>query len=133
MKIIISLLILVNVLFSNQITIKDVVSVYDGDTFKVNLENCNIDILCNDIPVRVYGIDTPEKKGTTGDVHLKALEAQRVTEFFLKLGNVSLEECKRDKYFRILCKVKRGSQDLSEILIKKGLAKPYFGGTKEGF
>ena len=35
------------------------ISVYDGDTFKVNLP-CKKEIFCKNILVRVKGIDTPE-------------------------------------------------------------------------
>ena len=38
-----------------------VLSVYDGDTFKVKL-SCDKDVLCQAVSVRVKGIDTPEIK-----------------------------------------------------------------------
>ena len=37
----------------------EVTSVYDGDTFKVNLA-CEDKLLCKYLPVRVKGIDSPE-------------------------------------------------------------------------
>lgn len=36
----------------------------------------------------------------------------------------------RDKYFRLLASVKVGNIDVAEYLIKKGLAKSYYGGVK---
>lgn len=35
----------------------------------------------------------------------------------------------RDKYFRLLASVKVGNIDVAEYLIKKGLAKSYYGGV----
>ena len=131
MKILIIMLLSIN-LFAEDIVIKNINSVYDGDTFKVDL-NCDIKLLCNDIPVRVLGIDTPEIRGTTGNVKSQSLEAKRVTTEFLGSGKITLEDCKRDKFFRLLCKVKKGETYLSDVLIQRNLAKPYFGGTKEIF
>ena len=37
-----------------------VASVYDGDTFKINL-NCSLAVYCEKVPVRVRGVDTPEQ------------------------------------------------------------------------
>ena len=34
-----------------------VASVYDGDTFKINL-NCSLAVYCEKVPVRVRGVDT---------------------------------------------------------------------------
>ncbi|MCO4754452.1 MAG: thermonuclease family protein, partial [Bacteriovoracaceae bacterium] len=42
-----------------------------------------------------------------------------------------LEEVSRGKYFRMVAKVKVDGQDLSEKLLKNGLAYPYFGKTKK--
>lgn len=110
-----------------------VVSVYDGDTFKVNLP-CKDDIFCKAISVRVNGIDTPEIKGKTSCEKQKAKEAQLLTKSILNKGPVILENCKRDKYFRILCDVSvLGSNqgyNLSEELLKANLAVEYYGETK---
>ena len=55
-----------------------VVSVYDGDTFKVNLP-CTQDIFCRGVSVRVYGIDTPEIKTQNACEKKKAKQAQALT------------------------------------------------------
>ena len=41
-----------------------IASVYDGDTFKINL-NCSLAVYCEKVPVRVLGVDTAEIKGQT--------------------------------------------------------------------
>ena len=110
-----------------------VVSVYDGDTFKVNLP-CTQDIFCRDISVRVYGVDTPEMKAQNACEKKKAKEAQTLTKEILSKGPVLLKNCKRDKYFRILCDVvvlgQNQGYELSEELVNNHLAVRYYGETK---
>ena len=110
-----------------------VISVYDGDTFKVNLP-CMQDIFCKDISVRVYGVDTPEMKTQNTCEKKKAKEAQELTKEILSKGPVILKNCKRDKYFRLLCEVTvlgpNQGYDLSEELVNNHLAVRYYGETK---
>ena len=108
----------------------EVVSVYDGDTFKINL-NCKEEVLCQNISVRVRGIDCPEIKGKTAKEKHLAKKAKTFTENFLAAAPVNLKNCGRDKYFCLLCDVKVNEEDLAQALLKEGLAYPYDGGTKE--
>jgi len=39
----------------------------------------------------------------------------------------------RDKYFRVLADVMIDGKNLTDLLIKKGLGKPYDGGTKSSW
>jgi endonuclease YncB( thermonuclease family) len=107
-----------------------IVSVYDGDTFKINLP-CETDVFCENISVRVRGVDTPEIKGKTEREKTLAKQAKAFTKEFLSHTPVSLTECGRDKYFRLLCNVTNGQgKDLGEELIAAGLGYSYQGGTK---
>lgn len=111
------------------IVIATVLRVIDGDTITVNLP-CNIDIICNNIPVRVEHIDTPELHADCDSEREKALEAKAVAENFLPPGSkITLANMKRDKYFRLLADVPK----LSDYLIQNNLAKPYEGGTKSNW
>lgn len=107
-----------------------VVSVYDGDTFKINL-NCKEDVFCKNISVRVKGIDCPEMKGKTPKEKELAKQAKQFTLDFLTSGGVDLENCSRDKYFRLNCDVRKNGADLAQSLLETGLAYPYDGGTKQ--
>jgi endonuclease YncB( thermonuclease family) len=107
-----------------------VVNVYDGDTFRVNLQ-CDYDVLCNNLPVRVSGIDTPEIKTKDGCEKRAAKKAKAFTQTFLKGKNIELKNCKRDKYFRLLCDVFADGKNLAEEILNAGLAVPYDGGTKQ--
>ena len=107
-----------------------VVSVYDGDTFKINL-NCSLAVYCEKVPVRVLGVDCPEIKGKTEKEKQLAQKAKAFTKNFLDNGPISLTDCSRDKYFRLLCKVQNAQgQNLADELIKRDLGYKYYGGTK---
>ena len=111
-----------------------IISVYDGDTFKVSLP-CDYPIFCQNISVRVKNIDTPELKTKNKCEKVAAKKAKKLTQDFLTGGNIVLRNCERDKYFRILCEVKRQisdeETDLSLLLLKNNLTYKYFGGTKQ--
>ena len=107
-----------------------IASVYDGDTFKINL-NCSLAVYCEKVPVRVLGVDTPEIKGKTEREKKLAQQAKEFTKHFLAQGPVSLTHCGRDKYFRLLCDVTNGEgKNLAQELIKHKLGYAYDGGTK---
>ena len=107
-----------------------IASIYDGDTFKINL-NCSLAVYCEKVPVRVRGVDTPEIKGKTEREKKLAQKAKEFTKEFLSVRPVSLSNCGRDKYFRLLCDVKNGEgKDLAKELIKRDFGYAYQGGTK---
>ena len=107
-----------------------VASVYDGDTFKINL-NCSLAVYCEKVPVRVLGVDCPEIKGKTEKEKRLAQKAKAFTKNFLEKGPISLSNCSRDKYFRLLCDVTNAQgQHLAQELIKHNLGYEYWGGTK---
>lgn len=117
----------------------ELVSVYDGDTFKVNLP-CEYDVFCKKINVRVKGIDTPEIRTKDPCEKKIAKKAKSFTKRFLKSGSIILRNCERDKYFRLLCEVfvrdpnnptKKAEKSLSEVLLAQKLAVSYEGGTKK--
>ena len=132
-----ALLVLVNVVCAvaqgyeignfEQVTLR---SVYDGDTFYVNIVPCGISVFCERIPIRVRGVDCPEIKGGSAETKALAKQAKAFTKNFLKGGEIVLLNCGRDKYFRLLCDVQVNGKSLGEELIKAGHAVPYDGGTK---
>lgn len=83
------------------------------------------------IPVRVLGIDAPEKRAR--DKCEREL-AEKAREFVHKaLSNalqIELRNLQRDKYFRILADVFVDGSHLGSELIRKRLAVAYDGDTK---
>lgn len=106
------------------------ISVYDGDSFYIDIPSCNIDVFCKHISIRIRGVDCPEMKGGTAETKARAKQAKEYSERFLKSGKILLYNCGRDKYFRLLCDVNVNKRDLARELIKNGYGIPYDGGTK---
>jgi len=108
----------------------EVVSVWDGDTFKANLKDLP-PIIGERINIRIAKIDTPEKSSSDSKVKkLAYLAKEFVEQKLLNATKVVIENMQRGKYFRIIADVKVDEKDLGEELIGKGLALPYDGGTR---
>jgi len=107
----------------------ELISVYDGDTFKVNIKNFPA-IVGEKISIRVNGIDTPEIRGKCIKEKELAYMAKDTVITFLQSGTIVLKNPKRGKYFRIVADVEVNQKSLADELLRKGLAVPYDGGTK---
>lgn len=125
------------ILYNND-TITDftIIKVIDGanspqkrDTFIINIANVP-DVFGNNIAVRIRGIDTPELNDKREEIRKISIQAKEELEKLLTSGEkVILYNLGRGKYFRLLASVKVGDVDVAEYLIKKGLAKSYYGGV----
>ncbi len=77
--------------------------VYDGDTFKTKQRQR---------PVRLAGIDTPEK-GEPGYI-----KAKKALENLILGEEVTIDTQARDKYRRAVAKVKKGNKSINEAMKK---------------
>ena len=110
-----------------------VVRVYDGDTFYADIEGWP-DIVGKEIGIRINGIDTPEIRTTNAYEKALGYKARHLVVTMLeKAESVELRNMERGKYFRILADVYADGESVGAMLIDAGLARPYFGGTKEGW
>ena len=110
--------------------VSEVVSVYDGDTFRCNIDGLS-EIIGKNISVRIRGIDTPEMTDKNPYIKAKAIDARDFTKRkLLSAEVVELKNVDRDKYFRILADVYVDGENLSELLLKAALAQEYDGGKK---
>ncbi len=108
-----------------------VVKVYDGDTIHVDIKDWP-DIIGHNIGVRVIGIDAPEMHDKNDEIKKEAIKARDFVKARVDEAKVvHLKNIGRDKYFRILAEVWLDDVNLSDLMISKGLAKPYDGGTKD--
>jgi endonuclease YncB( thermonuclease family) len=115
------------------IVITKIVSVYDGDTFRVDINDFP-PILGQNMPIRINGIDCPEMRDKRIEIKAWAKGAREFTENKLRSGKVvKLKNMKRGKYFRIIADVEVDGQDLGRMLIGDGLARPYSGGKRGNF
>lgn len=117
--------------YYDTITNFTIIKVRDGDTFIIDIPNIP-DVFGKNIAVRIRGIDTPELNDSREEIRKISIQAKEELErLLLNAKEITLYNLGRDKYFRLLASVKVDNIDVSEYLIKKGLAKKYNGGKKE--
>ena len=112
------------------VTVSKVISVYDGDTFRVNIDSLP-PIVGKNIPIRVNGVDTPEIQGKCKYEKNLALEARDFVRS--KLANakeIKLTNLQRGKYFRVVANVVVDGISLEQELLDNKLAYRYSGGKK---
>ena len=114
-------------------TVSKVTSIYDADTFRVNLDGFS-PIIGERIPVRLLGVDTPEIKGKCESEKALARQAKQFTVKALRSARtIELRNIQRGKYFRILANVYVDGKNLADALIKAGHARSYDGGKRLGW
>lgn len=104
-----------------------ITSGYDGDTFRADID-LGFGMWIMNQPIRVYGIDAPEKDTPEG------LAAMRFAEAMLRPGTrivLTTIKDKKEKYGRYLGSVTLpDATDFASRMIAAGHAVPYFGGKK---
>lgn len=117
--------------WAETLVIKNLISVYDGDTIKVDLDFAGPAIFNRNISVRILGIDTPEMHGQCESEKVLAQQAKAWLQFTLaNAQRVELHNVARDKYFRVLADLVVDGKRVADQLIEKGLARAYDGGRK---
>lgn len=110
--------------------IDEVTSVYDGDTFRANIEDWP-PVIGNRIGIRINGIDTPELRGKCQKEKALARKAKQATVEALRgAKRIELKNITRGKYFRVVDDVYADGRNIGETLLRKGLAVRYDGGRK---
>ena len=115
------------------VIVSKVISVYDGDTFRVDI-NSLPPIVGKNIAIRLNGVDTPEIRGKCQyekDLALKARDFVRN-----KLANakeIKLTKLQRGKYFRVVADVMIDGVSLEQELLDNKLAYKYTGGKKSSW
>ena len=113
--------------------VSKVISVYDGDTFRVDIDSLP-PIVGKNIPIRLNGVDTPEIRGKCQyekDLAIKARDFVRN-----KLANakeIRLTKLQRGKYFRVVADVMFDGVSLEQELLDNALAYKYTGGKKSSW
>jgi micrococcal nuclease len=115
------------------VIVSRVISVYDGDTFRVDIDSLP-PIVGKNIPIRLNGVDTPEIRGKCQYEKDLALEARDFVRN--KLANakeIKLNNLQRGKYFRVVANVIVDGVSLEQELLDNELAYKYTGGKKSSW
>ena len=121
--------------YANSATIQvdRVVSVYDADTFRVDVDSWP-PVVGSKMPIRVNGIDAPEIRGKCEHEKQRAREARDYVSGLLASANViELRNIQRGKYFRLIADVYIDDVSLAERIIDAGYARRYDGGKRLGW
>ena len=89
-------------------------------------------LLGEKIGVRLARIDAPEVRTKCATEKKKGIEARdALVERLRQATVIDLREVERGKYFRVVAEVIADGENLSDVLLARGLAWPYDGGTRE--
>lgn len=106
---------------------------YDGDTISVDIPGEG-SFFGKEMPVRIYGIDTPEMGSHNPCEKEKAILARdELNRLLTKALKINLNDVQKDKYFRLLARVDADGVDVSYFLLSHGLAVRYFGDKKQQY
>ena len=110
--------------------IKEVLKVVDGDTIDV-LIDLGFDLTKKE-RIRLAGIDTPESRTRNLEEKKMGLEAKEYLQNKLDNCNDLRVKTEKDgKYGRMLGWLHGNDEDINRIMVIKGYALEYDGGTKE--
>lgn len=113
------------------IIVSRVTNVYDGDTFRVDIDQWPA-LIGKNAPIRINNIDTPELRAKCPSEKLLALKAKAFTKNKLnRAAKIELKHLNRGKYFRITADVFIDGENLAESLLAAGFAKIYSGKNKK--
>jgi len=115
------------------VKISKVISIYDGDTIRVNIDSFP-DIIGKNIRIRIKGIDAPEIKGKCQkEIDLAIMARDYLRNAINQSSQIELRNMERGKYFRIVGELYIDGENISKGLLKEKLAYIYHGGKKRSW
>ena len=109
----------------------------DGDTIVIDIPGVH-SYFGSKAEVRLYGVDTPEKKSGDCEVKLSRLATKLVESELKSAKRIDVQlianskgKMRREKFGRILAKISYEGKSLSEVLLKNNLAVEYHGEKKK--
>ena len=108
----------------NRLNVGIITKVYDGDTVTCDLD-IGFGIILKSARLRLKGIDTPELRGTRGDVKKRAYEARDYLRSLILGKEVMVKTHGKGKYGRWLATIYHDRTDVNKHLIRKGHATEY--------
>jgi endonuclease YncB( thermonuclease family) len=115
------------------VIVSKVISVYDGDTFRVDIDSLP-PIVGKNIPIRLNGVDTPEIQGKCQyEKDLALIARDFVRNKLANAKEIKLTNLQRGKYFRVVANVLVDGVSLEQDLLENKLAYKYTGGKKSSW
>jgi len=115
------------------VKISKVISVYGGDTIRVNIDSFP-DIIGKNIRIRLKDIDAPEIKGMCQkEIDLAIMARDYLRNAINQSSQIELRNIERGKYFRIVGELYIDGENISNNLLKRKLAYYYNGGKKRSW
>lgn len=116
------------------VTVDEVTSFRDGDTFVVNINDWPA-VIGERIPVRIEGIQAPERRSRCDTEAEKARERQLAADARIYLverlrgaDEIELRNIERGSFYRIIAEVWADGEDIGEEMLAEGHALPYVEG-----
>lgn len=105
-------------------TVTRVVTVYDAATFTCQIDGL-VPVFGQRVPVKIGSINLLKTSDQKSADQAAARSAKQFTQDLLNQARViTLENMRRDRYFRVIADVYVDGRNLAEMLIAAGLAKP---------
>ena len=115
------------------VIVSKVISVYDGDTFRVDIDSLP-PIVGKNIRIRLNGVDTPEIQGKCQyEKDLALIARDFVRNKLANAKEIKLTKLQRGKYFRVVADVYLDGVSLEQELLENKLAYKYTGGKKSSW
>ena len=116
------------------VTVDEVTSIYDGDTFRANIHEWP-GVIGERIPIRISGINAPERRSRCDTEAEKARERQLAADARIYLverlrnaETIELRQIERGSFYRIIAQVWTDGEDVGEGMLAEGHALPYVEG-----
>ena len=113
------------------VTVDEVTSVLDGDTIRVAVNEWP-PVIGHRIPVRISGINAPERRSRCDTEAEKTRERQLATDARIYLverlrgaESIELRRIERGSFFRIIAEVWADGENVGQEMIEAGHALPY--------
>lgn len=113
------------------VTVDEVTSVLDGDTFRAQIEYWP-PIIGERIPVRISGINAPERRSRCDTEAEKQRERQLAADARIYLverlrgaETIELRQIERGSFYRIIAQVWADGENVGEDMLTEGHALPY--------
>lgn len=116
------------------VTADEVTSFYDGDTIRVTINDWP-PIIGERIPVRIEGIQAPERRSRCDTEAEKARERQLAADARIYLverlrgaETIELRQIERGSFYRIIAQVWADGENVGDVMLAEGHALPYVEG-----